>query len=50
LLDAVVRHDRLHGVQGDPLVGEGLLARELARVLGVFERLERVDRDSLALR
>lgn len=41
LLDAIVRHDRARGVDGDPLVGETLFARELARVLGVFERLER---------
>ena len=44
LIDAVTRHDREHGVQGDPTVGDGLLARELARVLGVFERLERLER------
>ena len=50
LLDAVSRYDREHGVQGDPTVGEGLLARELARVLGVFERLERIDRGAAIAR
>ena len=48
LLEAIVRHDRLRGVSGDPLAGGSLLEREFARVLGVFERLERLDRDGLA--
>ena len=37
-------------VTNDPTVGEGLLARELARVLGVFERLERIDRGAAIAR
>ena len=41
LLDAITRHDRARGVSGDPLAGETLFTRELSRVLGVFERLER---------
>ncbi|MBM4213603.1 MAG: phytoene/squalene synthase family protein [Gammaproteobacteria bacterium] len=41
LLDAISRHDRARGVSGDPLAGETLFTRELSRVLGVFERLER---------
>lgn len=44
LLDAIVRHDRERGVSGDPLADGGLFEREFARVLGVFERLERLDR------
>lgn len=46
LLEAIVRHDRLNGVAGDPLAGGTLFERELSRVLGVFERLERLDRDA----
>jgi phytoene synthase len=46
LLDAITRHDRVRGVAGDPLAGGTLLERELARVIGVFERLERLDRDT----
>lgn len=45
LLDAIEQHDRVHGVAGDPLASSGLFERELSRVLGVFERLERLDRD-----
>ena len=44
LLEAITRHDRARGLAGDPLAQEGLFARELSRVLGVFERLERLDR------
>lgn len=44
LLDAIVRHDRARGVVGDPLAGGGLIEREFARVLAVFERLEARDR------
>jgi phytoene synthase len=43
LLDAIERHDCSRGVGGDPLAGGTLFERELARVLGVFERLERLD-------
>lgn len=46
LLDAIARHDALRGVAGDPLVAGTLFERELARVLGVFERLERIDRNA----
>ncbi len=48
LLEAIVRHDRTRGLAGDPLAGGTLFERELSRVLGVFERLERLDRDSPA--
>jgi hypothetical protein len=44
LLEAITRHDRARGLAGDPLANEGLFTRELSRVLGVFERLERLDR------
>lgn len=47
LLEAIVRHDRARGVAGDPLVGSGLIEREFARVLAVFERLEQRDQPSL---
>jgi phytoene synthase len=47
LLDAIIRHDRARGVVGDPLAGGGLIEREFARVLGVFERLEQRDQPSL---
>lgn len=45
LLDAIARHDRARGLAGDPLASGTLFERELSRVLGVFERLERLDRD-----
>jgi phytoene synthase len=48
LLEAIARHDRARGLAGDPLAGGTLFERELSRVLGVFERLERLDRDSPA--
>lgn len=43
LIDAITRHDRARGVVGDPLAAGGLIEREFARVLGVFERLEQRD-------
>lgn len=45
LLEAIARHDQVHGVAGDPLARGTLFERELSRVLGVFERLERLDRE-----
>lgn len=48
LLEAIERHDRVRGLAGDPLANGTLFERELSRVLGVFERLERLDRDVTA--
>ncbi len=48
LLEAIAHHDRTRGLAGDPLAGGTLFERELSRVLGVFERLERLDRDTRA--
>ena len=45
LVDAVVRHDRQHGVVAEQL-GESLLAREFSLALRAFERLERMDQRS----
>ena len=47
LLDAVERYDRARAWQPDPLAGESTFAREVVWVLGIFERLEREQRESL---
>lgn len=45
LVEAVVRHDRQHGVVATHL-GESLLTREFSLALRAFERLERMDQRS----
>lgn len=49
LLDAVERHDRARDWQPDPLAGESGFAREVIWVLGIFERLEREQREAVAV-
>jgi phytoene synthase len=47
LLTAVEGHDRARGSAVDPLEGESDFAREVIWVLGIFERIEREQRERL---